>query len=272
MRILFLLACIVLVSTSCTEVIDVDLNDGQERLVIEASIDWEKGTEGKTQSIKLSHSTPFYSQNGGRPAEGATVKITKTDDNKVFLFEDSGNGLYTTQVFEPAVGVEYALEIVYNGKTYIAKETMYGVSEIDSIEENKEGGFGGDEIEIEVFAKDPEDERNYYFCEFSLENGKKLSQDVRNDEFENGNRVRFDYEWEDDPAGELINVKLYGISKNYYNFMGILIEQSEGQDGPFPTVPVPLKGNCLNKDNPDEEVLGYFRLSQFVRGQHKLSE
>ena len=36
---------------SCTDVIDVDVPDAPPRLVVEASIDWMKGTDGSEQII-----------------------------------------------------------------------------------------------------------------------------------------------------------------------------------------------------------------------------
>ena len=38
---------------SCTDVVDVDVPDGGDRLVVEASILWEKGTAGQVQTISL---------------------------------------------------------------------------------------------------------------------------------------------------------------------------------------------------------------------------
>jgi len=43
-----------LIFTSCTEVIDVEVPEAESRLVIEASLDWEKGTIGNNQTITLS--------------------------------------------------------------------------------------------------------------------------------------------------------------------------------------------------------------------------
>ena len=38
-----------IVFASCEDVIDVDVNNAEPRLVIEASLDWEKGTAGNGQ-------------------------------------------------------------------------------------------------------------------------------------------------------------------------------------------------------------------------------
>ena len=44
-----------------------------------------------------------------------------------------------------------------------------------------------------------------------------------------------------------VNIKMLGISKDYYTYLRILIEQS-GQEGggPFETVPASLLGNIIN--------------------------
>jgi hypothetical protein len=44
---------LLLLLNSCTEVVNIDLNTESPRLVIEASINWQKGTSGATQKIKL---------------------------------------------------------------------------------------------------------------------------------------------------------------------------------------------------------------------------
>ena len=48
---------------SCTDTVDVDVPNAGSRLVIEASLNWEKGTSGQTQTIKLSESTGFFDSN-----------------------------------------------------------------------------------------------------------------------------------------------------------------------------------------------------------------
>ena len=55
---------------------------------------------------------------------------------------------------------------------------------------------------------------------------------------------------------------LYGISKQYYNYMFTLISQSGESLGPFVTQPATVKGNIINMSNPENYALGYFRVSQ----------
>ena len=63
MKKIFLILIFIYPLFSCEDVIDVDLNESEPRLVIEASINWFKGTQGNEQSIKLSLSAPFFEEN-----------------------------------------------------------------------------------------------------------------------------------------------------------------------------------------------------------------
>ena len=68
-----------LLSTSCEEVVDIDLNNSEPKLVIDAIIKWQKGTTGENQTIKLSLTNDFYT-NEILPANGATVTVTNSSD------------------------------------------------------------------------------------------------------------------------------------------------------------------------------------------------
>ena len=70
--------------SSCEDVVDVDLNTAKPRLVIDASIKWQKGTSGNEQKIKLSTTTDYFS-NVIPVVSGATVFITNSS-NAVFDF------------------------------------------------------------------------------------------------------------------------------------------------------------------------------------------
>ena len=39
--------------SSCEKVVDIDLNNAEPKLVIDAIIKWQKGTSGENQTIKL---------------------------------------------------------------------------------------------------------------------------------------------------------------------------------------------------------------------------
>ncbi|MDZ7614232.1 MAG: hypothetical protein U5K51_11435 [Flavobacteriaceae bacterium] len=86
--------------SSCEDVVDVDLDTAPPRLVIEASIDWQKGTSGNSQKIILSTTTGYYSEEIPM-VSGASITITNST-NAVFNFIEQNNpGVYVCSDFVP---------------------------------------------------------------------------------------------------------------------------------------------------------------------------
>ncbi|WP_298900561.1 DUF4249 domain-containing protein [uncultured Psychroserpens sp.] len=251
---------------SCTDTVDVNVPDGGPRLVVEASINWEKGTSGQTQTITLSESTSYFSNNPDVPVTGASVVVTKDNDGMQFVFEDQNNGNYITTNFVPVVDQSYTLEILYNEQTYTATETLMSVTDINDVEQTIEGDGDEEEIQLKVFFDDPINIDNYYLGEFNSSVNPLLTLTALSDQFTDGNENFIEFDNEDLVAEATVDISIYGTSERYYNYINILIEQSEGEGGgPFQTTPVQLKGNCININSPDEEVLGYFRLGEVVK-------
>ncbi|MEM1001623.1 MAG: DUF4249 domain-containing protein [Bacteroidota bacterium] len=255
---------------SCTDVVEVDVPDGGSRLVVEASISWEKGTSGETQIIKLKESNTFANAAPSTPVTGASVVVTKEEDGLQFIFEDQNNGDYITTDFVPEIDETYTLEILYNNQTYSATETLRSVTEINRIEQTLEGAGDEEEIQIKVFFDDPVDIDNYYLGEFNSSVNPLLTLSALSDQFTDGNENFIEFDNEELVTGAVVDISIYGISEAYYNYIDILIAQSGENDGPFQTTPVQLKGNCINVNNPDEEVLGYFRLCEVSRTSYTI--
>ncbi|MFV0541796.1 MAG: DUF4249 domain-containing protein [Aestuariibaculum sp.] len=257
---------------SCEDPIDVNLPTTAPRLVIEASLDWEKGTSGNEQSIKLSLSTPFFETETHTTVTGATVSVTNENTGDIFAFTDQNDGTYTTNTFVPLVNNTYRLDVAYNGENYRATETLMPVVDIKNVTQSTEDGFDDEALELNFYFDDPEDEENHYLIKW-WEQGDKFPYFVDlSDEFSNGNEMNGFIEKMDDDEdedgekafepGDEVYVNLYGISEQYYNFMRILIEQYESQGNPFSSSAVQIRGNCVNPVNPDKYAYGYFRLSQ----------
>lgn len=247
---------------SCEDVIDVDLPQSEPKLIIDASINWYKGTSGNTQAIRLSLSAPYFNKNVP-PANGALVKITNSQNDEFIFIEDGSTGIYRNNNFNPVIDGTYLLTIDYNGEIYIGVETLKSVSPIIRVEQSKSGGFLGEDYEIKAYTKDPLDEENYYLVEFSNDIPTLPILEVFNDEFVNGNEIFAYFSEEDLEAGNEIKVRTYGTSEHFYEFMFILLQQtSQEGGGPFETQPATVRGNCINTTNKENYPLGYFRLSE----------
>ena len=162
----FILLTTIIACSSCTDVVEVNVPEAAPRLVVEASIDWDKGTTGNEQTIKLSSSTPFFDENTNQIVTGASVKITNDSNNEEFIFADENNGEYVSTNFVPIINQAYTLEIIYNNETYIAKETMKAVSDFENVFQE----IDNDDIVINVEFNDPGDQENYYLTKFKDRN------------------------------------------------------------------------------------------------------
>jgi len=254
---------------SCTEAIDLTVPTESPRLVIEASLDWEKGTLGNNQTIKLSLSTPYY-DTAPNPVSGASVMVENATNGDVFIFNDQQDGSYTTTNFVPIINNTYNLEVIYNSETYTAIETLISVSELNRIEQSLEGGSDEEELDLTIYFGDPANEVNFYYITFLEGEDLLPTREIMSDEFTNGNEMSLLYE--EDPAdeedqilpGDMVDIYLFGISETYYDFLNRLIEQANSAGDPFATVPTRLKGNFTNLENPENYAFGYFRVTEFV--------
>lgn len=258
----FLILVVSLISfLSCEDVIDVDVPTSEPRLVIDASLNWFKGTTGNEQVIKLTLTAPYFND-GVPPANNAQVTVSDENGNVFQFIEEDNTGLYYNDSFIPEINGIYNLNIVYQNETYIATETLLGVPEIDFVEQNLEGGFTGEDTEIKAYFTDPVDEENYYFFEFIPNIPIIPTLDTFKDEFVNGNQIFGFYVEEDLNPGDEVIIRNHGVSKRFYEFMFILLQQTGESGGPFETQPATVRGNCMNITNPDNYPLGYFRLSE----------
>ena len=269
-----ILLIIVLFFSACTDVIDVEVPTEEAKLVIEASINWEKGTNGSDQTIYLSKSTPFFDTNGNVPVVGASVVITNNNDGSFFEFNDQNDGSYTTGNFMPVLNDNYTLEVMSEGETYSAQETFMPVVPILEVYQSTEK-FLPEVLEVNFDFLDPAEEENYYYIKFKEQADAFPRLLDFKDEFVNGNLITVFNERQENEdinqveyaPGDTVNMELIGISKRYYEYIQLLINQSES-GGPFDTTPVALRGNCTNQNDPNNFAYGYFRLTEVAKATY----
>lgn len=257
---IFVLLAIVLFS-GCEDVIDVNLDTAEPRLVIEAFISWQKGTSGNEQKIKLSTTTGFY--NAAIPTvSGADIQIVSGQGATYNFTETPGTGEYLCDNFVPVIGESYTLTVIHAGQTYTATETLKPVPVIDRVEQKNDGGFTADEIEIKVFATDDGATDDFYLLKYTPPFTAIPVFSANSDEYFQGNQISDIYSSEDFKPGQNVGIYLYGISELHYNYMSILLEIASG-GGPFSTQPVNVRGNIVNTTNFDNYALGFFNLSEY---------
>jgi hypothetical protein len=251
---------------SCEDVIDVPLETASPKLVIDASIKWKKGTNGSEQTIKLTTTTDYYSTTIPA-ATGAIVTVTNISMNTPISYqfnEDGQTGEYNCNNFNPIIGDEYALSVIYKGQNYTSTSILMATPVILSTEQSIKPGIEGKDVyEIKFYFQDDGEVNNFYLGGVKNKNVAFPEYGVISDEFYQGNVMFIFYRDDKIEKGDTLDFSLQGITDKYSNYMDKLLSIA-GTDGgnPFATPPATLRGNIFNQTDPDNYPLGYFQLSE----------
>ena len=263
---------------SCQEVIQIDLEEGKKRLVIEGRIEKIKGQNIGYQSITLSTTNNYFSNSQTPRVTGATVSVSD-DSGTVYPLQESATiaGLYETNNLFAEIGSTYTLHINYKGEKFRGSAKIGPVAPIDSIyqEFKTENLFDEEGIRIKIDFTDPPIKGNFYKWQ-QFQDGE-ISIDVNPgtkwtlispDEFFNGIKV-IGREPNDEmifEPGQQALVRQLSISKEEYDYMFLLYDQATG-GGPFDAPPSTIRGNIENLTNPENYPLGYFGASEVAEAE-----
>jgi len=142
------------------------------------------------------------------------------------ILKNKNPGEYVTQNFIPEIDMDYTLSIEVDNQFYTAAETLKTVVPIDSIQQNNEGGFGGEDIELKAFYTDPAEVENYYLFKFFVPFATIPEFEIYDDEFNDGNSIFGLYSDEGLEPGMDIVIENHGVSESYYNFFNHTISSS----------------------------------------------
>ena len=256
--------------SSCEEVVQLDLPNAAPRIVIEASLNWQKGTAGNFQKIKLTTTTGFY-DTVIPLVSGASVNVKNSSNNTFTFNEINGTGEYVCNNFIPQINETYTLTVISNGQTYTATEALKSVAPIVEIIQNDKGGFTGNTIEIKTYFNDPANDSNFYLYNYSYSSQILQNFYVDEDTFYQGNRF-FSVSLSDKvKKNDKIIVTHFGISKSYYNYLSVLLSiASNGGGSPFQSPPATVRGNIINATNTDDYPLGYFSVSESDKREYTI--
>lgn len=260
-----------LLFTSCEDPIDVELDEGESQLVVDAFIN----NLNDKQIIKLSMSRPYFDNNSKVYAEGAIVEL-KDGSGKVYNFTSEANGVYS---YTPVagddfckIGNNYELVIKYKGEEFYANSTVNPVPAIDSIRIKKEQNpFTGEEVKLaEFFAVDIKGRKDFYWIRtFYNDTLKKLDNaDNVSDGAFSGNgadgllfiqpmRYAINKDGGRTPyvPGDTISMQLLSITEGTYDWLFDVFSQSNN-GGLFATPPYNVRTNIKNR-NPQSKTKAY---------------
>ncbi|AXB55211.1 DUF4249 domain-containing protein [Flavobacterium fluviale] len=245
--------------TSCEDVVNLDLETGETRLVIDAEIIWKKGTAGNEQTIKISKTAPYYNDTTPK-VSGAQVRVENSNGD-VFTFTESEAGVYKCNNFVPVIDMDYKLFVEAEGQSFTATEKLTSVTPITKVEQAIVPDFGGEDvIELTFYYTDPADQVNFYLTDYQSEFLIFPEYEITNDEFYNGNQISTRFSDEDMKSGNTVKITHRGVSKNFFNYMKLILEASNSN--PFSVPPGNIRGNIINSNNANNYAMGYFRLCE----------
>jgi hypothetical protein len=262
-----------MIAVSCTERINIDLDNSYTRLVVDGTIT----TETKAHKVILSETSSYFYNQPAPMVSGAQVTITD-GENTIDLTEGSP-GIYSTQPSVHGIpGHTYSLRIIlpveiggYTG--YTASSLLNPVNPLDSIrlrfrpEFSKEGFW-----EVQCYVQDPPSSDFYRFL---ISRNQKLITDtlqewfVTDDRFFNGSYTNGASIAELDQSkpeeklseGDTITAEVNNIGKDYANFIWDAQSELFGSNPLFSGPPSNVKGNISNG------AIGFFAAYSVTRSK-----
>ncbi|WP_080903892.1 DUF4249 domain-containing protein [Parabacteroides sp. Marseille-P3160] len=232
--------------TGCTADIDIKTNDSEPVIVIYGLLT----NEYKKQSVRLTRSSPYFSQEKNEAVSGAVVRITSSLNEEFNLMESqSEKGTYeTTDSLSAKAGITYRLNIQvdFDGDgivdTYEAETVMQPAISLDSIRIKPLRIMGESYYALNLYATDSPDE-DYYICNYFVNDTLKtdrisryrmLGDEIVNGEYINGLTIEYfldrkeakKHENEDNfddlifvSPGDHITIEMNKVEKSYYLFI-----------------------------------------------------
>jgi len=264
---------------SCTDVIDLDLDDQVRTLAIDGRI-----TDSSGCKVVLSI-TGNYLEDGQLP---------RIDDAEVYLFENGtligqlqndSLGLYTSAL-TGSIGNSYHLEIELpesyglpvSWKTL--KTTMPRMLQYDSLRveyrdrNSRPPEFTAGSYAV-VYFNEPEGVGDYYRIR-RWKNDSLITASLFNISDENFDGRSFGYPSDGETdlqalppfsvlgpidAGDSISVEISSIPEDFYNYLNLVAEQVFQVGSPFDAPPVEIVGNLVQTNDTTQIGYGYFTAS-----------
>ena len=285
---------ILLLMGSCEEVIAVENPETEVRLVINGIVRVNLEEEFVPIEIKVTESSNFFENNTITQLESAVILVGQRDPENPFnrnfgtsvLTEKAtGTGVYVPSYIPGTdtddrikteflnADTEFFLIIEHKGRRYAGQTWFVPTVPIDQIAQGEKTLFDENETEIVVTFTDLPDQKNYYIFDFG--SGNFLTTD---DQFINGQSFSFSYFYDQQfEANTQLSISLLGADQQFFNYMNLLIEQTENNGGVFQTPAATVRGNMFdvtgldnieifdNAARPESFPLGYFAIIQEQR-------
>lgn len=258
-KLLLIIIAPLLITTSCTERIDIELDETFTRLIVYGTLT----TDTTRHYIELSKTTSYYYNQAPPPVTNAVVEISDNLGNRVLLTEENP-GLYATPPsFFVLPGRVYTLQIeleeeINGHRYYEATSVVNSINPIDSIGLVYQPLWGEKGFyEVTCYYQDAPT-RDFYMFDI-YKNGELLTDTITkrivvSDEFFNGSYTNgigvgfLDQSKEREMLypGDTITFRGSNVTEEYYTFIWTLQQETGFQTPLFSGPPANIQSNITN--------------------------
>lgn len=239
--------CTLLFFSACEEIIEVDLNDADPRIVIEANL----SDLQSTQHIRVSKTVAFNDPVNSLGVTNAVVIVLDSKGGH-HDFQHDREGNYVARDFTPVAGQSYSLYVEVDGEPFHSTCYMQSYVDVDSTGIVRENIFGESYYFATFKFNDPPDVGNYYKYDISINDASYRFSTVFQDKFNDGLYVTHqvsDLDAELKP-GDYISVRRYCIDEKVFDYWNEYQSTNPGSAAPAnPT------------SNISNNALGYFSVA-----------
>ena len=249
----FLYISIILISgllNSCTKEIDIELEEGERRLVVDC---WFT-TDTTEHVVKLTQTSNYFSQEAAPKVSGASVQIIGGGD--VWDFTEVEPGLFKSSVMAHAkMGNEYTLSIDYEGQNYTATDFCDTVPNLDNLDLYYNDHPENPWYDLLIWTTELSGYGHWY-CWRTLVNGEYVRDTLSEISFDSdeylGNGLTFEafpIEWiyaDLVVPGDTITLEQHNISKQTYDAFEAILTETEWKGGIFDSPPANIESNISN--------------------------
>lgn len=228
----FIFSALVVGLWSCEEVIDINLNDADARLVIEGHIT----NTDDSFTVSISQTTDFFGVEGTQPVDVQQVTLTTLEGQQEELMR-VGEGTYQTVDLSGVPRETYTLTVQHEGVGVTTSSTMPVPIEIERLQyvfdEREFNPAGEAGYEVSCVFNDPEGEENFYRLVIYL-NGERLDDNgfyLYDDKFADGNQVSYTFFDQRFDVGDTVKIELRSLDEQTYRYYEQLNELV-GNGGP----------------------------------------
>ncbi|HEX6227446.1 MAG TPA: DUF4249 domain-containing protein [Chryseolinea sp.] len=251
---------------SCDEPVRIDVDQAEPQVVIEGQITNVAGQ----QYVKLTRSAGFYDSGKTPRIIDATVLVSDDAGNEFSFVHNPGNqadsaGYYLPQPpFTGEIGRTYTLKATIDGELYEATDELFSVTPIDSLayrideDEQEDPEVAGKFYEVLIYAKEPQETKDYYLFKFFRNDSLKTDFDT-DIYFTDDETLGENIDGVSSPIyfapGDRARCEIYSISRDAFVFYSDLQSLLNNDGGLFSQPPSNSRSNVSNG------AIGFFQAS-----------